>query len=290
MVYKRKQKRGDEMNSKKRGCGFRWLTALLLLLGLAASHAQTLTIGGTGTGLGTMRLLAAEFARASGTSIVVVPNLGSSGGLKAVAQGALDIAVSSRPLKADEARQGLVAVEYGRTPFVIATSKQGAPGFRNIGELVDLYAGRRTAWPDGEPIRLILRPAHDGDSVLLASFSPAMNRAVQDALAKPGMVLAPTDQDAANAIERTPGAVGTISLALIIAEKRNLNVLSINGVMPTPKAVADGSYPYYKAMYLARQEGGREQAARFLEFMSSRQAQRILMDTGHWLPNAKSAR
>lgn len=271
----------------------RFLATVLVFLGLVASataHAETLRIGGTGAGLGTMRALAMEFSKTVPVTVVVVPNLGSSGGLKALANGAVDMAVAARPLKAEETQQGLVAIEYGRTPFVIATTKKGAPGLKNVGELADIYAGRKSAWPDGEPIRLVLRPSNDSDSILLASFSPEMKLAVEGALVKSGMVIALTDQDAADAVEHTPGALGTASLALIYSEKRNMNVLSLNGVTPTPKTVADGSYPYSKAMYLVRKTGGKESVARFFEFMSSSRARQMLIDSGHWVVNPQTGR
>lgn len=267
-------------------------TVLIFLGGVASAttQAETLKLGGTGAGLGTMRALAAEFSKTNAATIVVVPNLGSGGGLKALANGAVDMAVASRPLKAEETQQGMVAIEYGRTPFVIATTKKGTPGLKNVGELADIYAGRKSAWPDGEPIRLVLRPSNDSDSILLASFSPEMKLAVEGALVKPGMVIASTDQEAADAIEHTPGALGTASLALIYSEKRNMNVLPLNGVTPTPKTVADGTYPYSKAMYLVRKTGGKESAARFFEFISSSRTRQILIDSGHWVTNPQTGR
>jgi phosphate transport system substrate-binding protein len=285
--------RPNAMMAISNACDRRFFATVLVFLGLVASataHAETLRVGGTGAGLGTMRALAAEFSKTAGITVVVVPNLGSRGGFKALAEGAIDMAVASRPLNPEETQQGLVAVEYGKTPFVIATSKKGAPGLKDLDELADIYAGRRSAWPDGEPIRLVMRPPKDGDSTLLTSFSPEMKLAVEGALARPGMIIASTDQDAANAIEHTPGALGTASLALIYSEKRDLKVLPLNGVTPSAKTAADGSYPYSKAMYLVRKTGGKESVARFFEFMSSGRARQILIDSGHWLANAKTER
>jgi phosphate transport system substrate-binding protein len=272
--------------------GRRLLAAALLLgiIAVATARADTLKIAGTGAGLGTMRSLGAEFSKATGVTVVVVPNLGTSGALKALAEGAVDMAVTARPLTAEETKKGMVAVEYGRTPFVIATRKKGAPPAKNLSELVEIYAGRRTAWPDGEPIRLVLRPQYDIDIALLSSFSPEMKLAVQAAMAKPGMIVASTDQDSADALEHTPGALGTASLALIFSEKRDLHVLSLNGVTPTPKTVADGTYPYFKTMYLVRKTGGKEPAPRFFEFLSSAQARQILIDSGHWLTDPRTGR
>lgn len=258
--------------------------ALVMITASALCAAQTVRVGGTGAGLGTMQVLAQEFGKAHpSVSIVIVPNLGSSGGLKALAAGAVDIAVIARPLKAEETAQGLVAVEYGRTPFVIATARSTAPGLHSVADLVEIYSGRRAAWPDGTPIRLVLRPKHDSDFQLLESFSPEMKQAVNAAIAKNGMLVASTDQDAADALEKTPGAVGTSVLALLLAEKRRLNALPINGVAPTPKTLADGSYPYFKAMHLAHRQGAGAAAAQFVDFAGSARGRALLQETGHWV-------
>lgn len=244
--------------------------------------AETISIGGTGAGIGTARVLAAEFAKAvPGISVVVVPNLGGSGGVKALAAGALDVSILTRPVSPEEAAQGLVAAEYGKTPFVFATAKKNPGGFKNFDEIAEVYTGRRTTWGDGEPMRLVMRPKNDSDTVLLESVSPVMKHAIQVSLARPGMVLAVTDQESADAIEKIPGAIGSLTLALIQTEKRPLQVIAINGIVPSPKAVADGTYPYYKTMYLLRKTGGKEAAVRFFEFVASPQGQRILANSGH---------
>ena len=54
------------------------------------------------------------------------------------------MAISSRPLKPEETAQGLVATEYGRTPFVFATNPSVTQGFGSLPELIDAYAGKRT--------------------------------------------------------------------------------------------------------------------------------------------------
>lgn len=67
-------------------------------------------IGGTGSAIGTMKLLGDALARQDmAFQYTVVPNLGSSGGLRALQAGAIDIALISRRLRADEVDGGLVA-------------------------------------------------------------------------------------------------------------------------------------------------------------------------------------
>lgn len=243
--------------------------------------AQTLKIGGNGSGMPAMQLLGTEFAgKTPGATVVVVPNLGSNGGLKAVRDGVIDVAISSRVLRPEETAQGLVAMEFGRTPFVFATNPCVTHGIGSLAELVDAYAGKLTRWADGKPIRLILRPKNDGDTALQPAISPEMKQAVDAELSRPGMIVASTDQDAAEMLEQTTGALGVTSMSIIQAEKRRLNLLSINGVAPSTKALGDGSYQYFKTMYLVRVGAGTPLVQRFNAFVASREGRQLLLPAG----------
>lgn len=180
----------SQRRDSARCCALPLMFAALLACATNVS-AQTLKIGGNGSGMPAMQLLGAEFARRTpGATVVVVPNLGSSGGLKALRDGVIDLAISSRPLKPAETAQGLVATEYGRTPFVFATNPSVTQGFGSLPELIDAYAGKLTTWADGKPIRLILRPKNDGDTAAQQAISLEMKQAVDAALARPGMIIA----------------------------------------------------------------------------------------------------
>lgn len=270
--------------------GLTWTTiaACLLTLGSSLATAETLTIGGSSAGIGTMRLLATGFAKvAPAVSVVLAPNLGSRGGMKALAPGAIDVAIISRPLSAEEAAQGLVAVEYGKTPFGFVTKMEEARGFKTLAELAEVFGGQRPAWPDQTPVRLVLFPAGDRDTAQLQAFSPAMKQAVQTALARPGIIIRNSDDAIADAIESIPGAMGANTLALISSEGRKLRMLPLNGVVPSPKSLADGSYPYFKTMLLVRKSVGKEAAVRFFDYVASPAGQQILLNSGHWVQSGK---
>jgi len=254
----------------------------MLMVMPTAAKPETLTIGGSSAGLGTLQLLAAGFARiAPGVSVSFVPNLGSSGGVKALAAGALELAVTSHRLTPEEAGLGLVGVEYGKNPFGVVTAMPGPAGFTSLAELAEVYAGQRQTWPDGTPIRLVMFPRNGSDSLQLEAFSPAMKQAVQTALARPGILVRSSDSAAADAVESIPGALGTNTVALISSEKRKLRMLPINGVVPSAKTIADGTYPYFKSMVLVYKRPANEAVVRFLAFVASAQGRQILLDSGH---------
>src|SRR3972149_9421811 len=77
------------------------------LLAATAVQAQQLRRGGTGSALGLLQQVGAEFTNAAEIKIDIVPSLGSTGAIRALADGKLDLAVSARPLKSAEAAAGL---------------------------------------------------------------------------------------------------------------------------------------------------------------------------------------
>ena len=170
-----------------------WMLALGCLCP-AAAHAAEVVIGGAGAAIGTLQALGAEFSKArANVHINVLPSLGSGGGIKALVAGKLTLAVTARPLTEAERRGGLVEHEIARTPLVIAVSNKSAVSKLSLDELAALYAGRTARWPDGTPVRPVLRPAEDTDTVVLKTFSPAVAQASQAALAREGMLIAITD-------------------------------------------------------------------------------------------------
>ena len=104
-----------------------------------------------------MALLAKAFqASRPDTQVTVVPGLGSSGSIKAVAEAALDIGLSGRPLKPGERAQKLVERELARTPLVLASTRSHA-GF-TLGDIARIFDGTLRIWPDGSPLRPNLNP------------------------------------------------------------------------------------------------------------------------------------
>jgi phosphate transport system substrate-binding protein len=52
-----------------------------------------LRVGGTGSAIGMLQQVGAEFTAADGGKIDIVPSLGSTGAIRALADGVIDIAV-----------------------------------------------------------------------------------------------------------------------------------------------------------------------------------------------------
>lgn len=234
-------------------------------------------LGGTGSGLGPLQRLAES---AELRSLSVVPNLGTGGGLKALAAGAIDVAIASRKLSDEERAKGLVERELFRTPVVWAVHDGVAQRKVTLDELATLYAGRKLSWPDGLPVRLVLRPDSDSDTKFMKAIGPTMAEAVTLAQARPGVKVATTDSDATEAIERITGALGVTTLGLVLAERRRVHVLEVDGVAPRLESLATQRYPYAKTLTLVTRGSPTGPVAEVVQALTARATAPLLATLG----------
>jgi phosphate transport system substrate-binding protein len=254
--------------------------AVFLMSGYRSAAAEMIRISGTGGAIGTMRILGEAFWTANpGMRVDILPGIGSSGSVRAVMAGRLDIGLSARPLNAEERAKGVMETKYARTPFVFAVnSTLKMTGLAPEG-VAEIYSGKRD-WEDGRRIRLVLRPPEDTDISVLKSMSPAMSAAVDIAMRRKAMIVAMTDDEAADAIEDVPGAFGGTTLSLVLSEKRVLRVLSLGGVMPSVRTMADRSYPYSMTFFMVTKKNPPASVRRFIDFVRSPAGASILAKNG----------
>ena len=266
-------------------CGAGMILSAALAAGIALPcgvAAEALTLGGTGTGLGTMRILGESFHSISPeTRLEVLPSIGSSGGIKAVLAGAIDIAVSARPLKEEERKQGALEWAYAKTPLVWATHQNNGQSELSRAELIAMYDGTLRTWKDGRIARIVLRSETETDTELLRKYIPGMDAALAQAYQRRGPPIALTDQDAADMIQTIPGALGPSTLALILSENRPLKALRLDSVAPTVESLGNGNYIMSKNLYLITRSRPKESVQRFIDFILSKEGAEILQRTGH---------
>jgi phosphate transport system substrate-binding protein len=250
--------------------------------GAAGAGADLVRISGTGTALGAMRQLAAAFEKAHpGHAVSMLPSVGSSGAIRAVADGALDVGISGRELEPAERIRGLVAMTYARTPFVLAVGPRVGVTSITATELARIYRGEATRWPDGERIRLVMRPRFDVDTVTIRAISPELAAAMDAAMAREGLVMAATNQDCDETLARTPGSIGPSSLTQILTEQNALRALHWEGVAPTLENLASGAYPMGKPLLLVVRAAPDRAVRRFVAFLGTAEARRILEQAGN---------
>jgi len=263
----------------------RTASVVVVLLGgtAGAAQAETLRVGGTGAATQMLQRLGAAFtARDPGTTLEVMPSLGSTGGIAAVADGAIDFAVSGRPLKPEEAKS-LTATVLATTPFGLASSNAN-PGSIKRADIAAFYRNVASSWPDGTPVRVVLRPTSESDNALLADAFPGFAAAVEQLRQRKEIPVAATDQDNVITAEKTAGSLIGVSLTQLLTEKPDLHFLAIDGVLPTLENFERGSYPYRKDFHFVFSSREAPAVARFIAFLRSPDGERVLRETGNLAP------
>lgn len=262
--------------------------ALLSLLFVALSAVDSkaddryLIIGGTGGALGAISKLAEVYKQANpAIGIRVLPSLGSSGGVRALAAGRVDIALTARPLKDGERSAEFQMVPYAKTAVVLVTPDSNPASDITVENLVRIVSGETPEWPDGTPVGLVIRQEHDSETLVLESMSPHMAAALEKARKRPGVPVGHSVQNTADLIQSHKGGLGTSSLAAILSENRPLKSLSLNGIKPTEENIRTGKYKYTETFFLIFNKQAHDGVMGFVNFIRSPAGAEILRQTGH---------
>lgn len=265
-----------------------FVSVLLFISAASAGAAGIFRIGGTGAALVTMRQFADAYdEQVAGFEVEIPTSLGSGGAVRAVQAGAIDIGVSGRPLTSAEAKGQIRAFPFLITPFAFVTSHRSASDLKSS-ELHEFYTGQGTKWPDGSPVRVILRPVSDTDSDLLIELFPMMGQALQRARARPELLVAATDQDNAEAAQHLAGSLTVMTLLQFMSERSPVRLLALDGTHPTVAGVADGTYRYSKKIYFVVRERPSERVSAFLTFVQQPEGAAIIRRNGALLVDLRS--
>lgn len=202
-------------------------------------------IGGSGSGLGLLRLLAVQHAREGGSDATVLPSLGSRGGLHARAAGRLDLAVVTSTVWPDLRALGFVSRKLAATAVAVVAHPAVPVRAVTAPEAGRMLAGHVATWPDRAPLRPILRERGESEWVALR------------------------------------GAIGVSTLGQIAAEEASVAILAVDGVRPEIGALSGGSWRAAIELRLARRAPAEGGVADFLAHLDAPQAAALLTSNGY---------
>ncbi len=259
-----------------------WFAGIVLVASSAVTaRGEMLRVGGTGAAMATMQALGDAFIahhRGEALAVEILPTVGSTGGIRAVGDGVITMAASLRPLRPPETARGLVAVSYGRTPFVFVTTNRQATGVTTP-EILAIYRAEKRFWDDGTPLRPILRPKADTATQALEMLIPEVGTAL-DALRRRGdLPVATTEQDNLDFAQRVDGSFASSTLAQVVAEHADLRLLTFDGKAPTLINLEEALYPLVETFHLVFPADAKL-PLRFLAFIRSPAGERILRQHG----------
>lgn len=263
------------------------IVTMVLLISLAAiganepndSSVPKIIVGGTGDSQELMRALAKALIEKLGSGIIEVPDsIGSKGGIRAVAEGQIDLARVARPLKEDEKKLGLTYELFAKSPVVIAVNPSVAD-INNITteQLIGIYSGKIKDWSQlgigAGKIYPITRESGDSSLAVLEGKIPGFAD-----INAPAVKVIYTTPETVAALTEHKGTIGYIPLSMAVGKQ--LRILKVNGVYPSSENVLDGKYEITVPLGIVYKEQPKGLAKSFIDFIYSKEGQKIITRMG----------
>jgi phosphate transport system substrate-binding protein len=256
------------------------LAPLLMVSAFPAEVSEPLTVSGCSiSNTGYLNDLAAEYERETGQQILVRGG-GSIVGITELGADRVDFAASCKAMGPEDARTlNFIPVAWDALVFIVNPANPVAS--LTPQNVRDIYEGKIFNWK-----------ALGGADLPVKSFisSPVGMGGVGETLSHyflngnwPQSTVNSSMQSASVAlweqmVERTPE--GFASTGFDSAQKRNVKMLAVNGVVPSRATITSGRYPYRRYLYLVAAKDCKPQVARFIAFALSRKGQKFISSCG----------
>lgn len=241
---------------------------------------ENLIIAGSGSNLPITGRLAEYYSQKYGEKLELPNSIGSSGAIKAVMEGAIDLGLISRPVKDEEKSEGLKQIPYARIGVVIGVNPDVPDNNISYQDLTEIYQGKKTQWRNGRMIIVLMREPGDSTNLLLEEKVPGFREALRDSFKERRWQIFYTDVEVAQAIERTHSSIGFTDTGMLAVFKPDIKPLNVNGVAPTMENVKNGRYGLSKDLYFVYKEPLSTRAKKFLDFVFSEEGRRIIEMNG----------
>ncbi len=244
----------------------------------AGSSAVRARISGSGTCIPLLRVLTDEYEREGAVSFAYLPGLHSGGGITGVANGDLDIGAVSRELTEEEQDLGLEYITLSDDGLALAVHPSvGITGLTSE-QVRDIYAGRHEMWSElgGADVRVVVLDRNEDESakIILRQY------VLEDLPVTDQAVVLAYEQDMADGIQRTPGAIGYFSLGLGISEDLAVEYLFLDGVAPTVENIESGVYRMTRPLGIVVPASSPTGIAGFVSWATSDEARNLARERG----------
>ena len=230
-----------------------------------SAHGR-LRLAGSGSNLPVTRALSAAYLEQGGVRPVVHASIGSGGGLRALLDGAIDIALISRPLSDRERAQGLLATPYARMPVLVAVHGTVPVHDLAVEELLQIFRGDLRRWPDGTPIVVLQREPGDSSHAALNRVLPQFAAVNDQAYRQGRWQVLYHDAAMLEALQNIEGSIGLHGSGRGPGAD-GYRALSVDDVFPGSESVESGRYPFAKTLSFVTVGPPQGQSAELIRFV-----------------------
>lgn len=232
------------------------------------------TIKGGGAPFEVVTALTTEFSKAHPRVSWDFEDVGSKGGMAAVANGEADLGTASIPLLPEfVGKIEALSVGASGTAIVVAASNP----VKNLtrAQVRDIFSGAITDWsavgaPAG-PITLVVRAP---DTAIWSNFKSYFFD--PSTKLRPGAAVAGDLPETVNAIKGLSTAIGIITAGSVTRGDPSIRLLSIDGVEPTQANLTSGAYKAIRPLFLLYRSELKPELAAFIDFVRSPSGQQII--------------
>ena len=256
---------------------------------------KVVRLAGSGSNLPLTNRLAAEYMRHHpGRVVLVHQSIGSGGGVRALKDGRIRLALVSRPLSAMEKESSLRVFPYAKVAVVLAAHPTVTDDGVTFSALNEIYSGRKRRWSNGARIMVIQRERGDSSHLVVSSVLTGFEEANEEARRRGLFREVFTDAAMRNSLLYTQGAVGLYDYGAIISGGLPLKVLSIDGVTPEESLGSNSEddeparrhiwredYPLWKDFAFVGSGRLGRSAELFMEFVFSPAGRRVIEENGY---------
>ena len=241
----------------------------------ADQKTDKLIIAGSGSNIAVTRKLAATFCVERKLNMEIPNSIGSGGGITGVANGSINLGLTSRSLTEEERKNGLKELPYARSGLVVAAGAAVPDDNVSYEDLVKIYRGEKSTWSNGETITVFMMYEKDSTNEVLMQKIPGFKEVLLEALQENRWRLFYNQQAQEQALKQTPSAIGFINMS---GDVQGMKVLKVEGIMPSEQTVLDGSYALFKDLNYVYKEPLDPAIQAFVEFAFSQPGREIIIE------------
>ena len=265
-------------------------------LGRTSPRREAVRITGSDTMVNLTQAWAERYQAVRPAVSVQVAGGGSGVGFAGLLDGTIDIAAASREIK--PAERDALRRKTGHEPRQVVVARDGLAVYvarRNplesisIDQLADIFGedGRITRWsalgiqPPGCRSDELIRVGRQNNSGTFAYFRDVVLGRHREY--KMGSIDQSGSKDVVALVSTTPCAMGYSGMAFATPQVRMLRLSRHAGapsIAATDAAVADGSYPFARPLYLYTAEPSTGSVRAFVDWALGGEGQRIVSDVG----------